>query len=238
MIKIYTDGSFINGKCGFGAVISNNGTIMEEISGAVTDPQSLRHRQVAGEVEAVLQALKWCSNNGVNECEIYFDYQGVQSWATGGWKRKTALTQTYHDLLVKSEIKIKWVKVKAHSGDPMNDKADRLAKAGCGLANNEVMIKKDPLEITTNVLLDQAEKIGIDFTEYLNSEDIDAYYSGTYNDMYSRVEIGSGKDRIGIVDIYNTKKKSLKPDFRGFKNDFDKKIINDFWDRFLKASLN
>ena len=68
-ITIYTDGSFANGKCGFGAVILQDGAIRHEIFGSVTEEAMLTHRQVAGEIAAVFESLEWCAKNQINKVQ-------------------------------------------------------------------------------------------------------------------------------------------------------------------------
>lgn len=66
---------------------------------------------------------------------IHYDYAGIEKWATGEWKRNIPLTQAYHEdvnELMKS-IDVSFQHVKAHGGDENNNRADRLAKQGCGL---------------------------------------------------------------------------------------------------------
>jgi ribonuclease HI len=59
---------------------------------------------------------------------IYYDYQGLESWATGAWRAKLPFTQAYANAVKESGITIHWVKVRAHSGNPENDIVDQLAK--------------------------------------------------------------------------------------------------------------
>lgn len=73
--------------------------------------------------------------NVVQKIVIHYDYAGIEKWATGEWKRNIPLTQAYHEDvndLMKS-IDVTFQHVKAHSGDENNNRADRLAKQGCGL---------------------------------------------------------------------------------------------------------
>ena len=90
----------------------------------------MNHRNVAGEILAILKAIKWCQSQKITEITIYFDYQGLESWVTGAWRAKLAFTQAYAQAVTESGLTIHWVKVKAHSGNPENELVDQLAKEG------------------------------------------------------------------------------------------------------------
>ena len=73
--------------------------------------------------------------NGVKELVIYYDYMGIEMWATGDWKRNKAGTIAYYEFMqkVKNQISLTFVKVKGHSGIAGNEEADRLAKEAVGI---------------------------------------------------------------------------------------------------------
>jgi ribonuclease HI len=217
--KIYTDGSFINGRAGYGAVILLDDTVKKKISGCIEDPQVLKHRQVAGEVKAVEASLIWCAENGITDAEIHYDYLGVQYWPDGTWKAKTEMTKAYSDFIRKQVINLGWVKVKAHSGDKYNEQADLLAKQGCGKYNEETSLKTDSISFKTpSELENEAVHAATDIMTSLIEDSIYCNYSGFMNNMFARIEIMDEAKRCGIIDLYNTKKKRLKIDLRGFKN--------------------
>ncbi len=87
-----------------------------------------QHRNVAGEIMAVLKAVAWCQTQDITSIRVHHDYQGLASWPTYAWKRNTPFTQDYAETVRESGIAIEWVKVKAHSGDPNNDIVDEEAK--------------------------------------------------------------------------------------------------------------
>jgi len=124
----YVDGSFMNGKIGYGSVIVKNNGIVHEISGSLDDADALEQRQVPGEIEAVRKTIAWCKKNGIPSIEIYYDYLGLEKWATGQWKTNNDITRKYAEYMKKTSIKVIWKKVKSHSGDKWNDHADILAK--------------------------------------------------------------------------------------------------------------
>ncbi len=53
-------------------------------------------RNVAGEVLGAMKAMTYAKEQGYQKLTLYFDYQGIESWALGTWKRNNTLTQEYH----------------------------------------------------------------------------------------------------------------------------------------------
>ena len=135
MIKIYTDGSCLNnpGNGGWAAIINVNGEI-KKISGSVKDTTNNKM-----ELMAPIKALQEIDGN--EQIEIYTDSQYVKlgitdwvhKWIKNNWqtskkepvKNKELWIQLYD--LNKSH-KIKWIWVKAHSGNILNEEVDLLAK--------------------------------------------------------------------------------------------------------------
>lgn len=132
--EAYVDGSFNKkNQCyGSGAIILKNGEPFEELSFGGNDAQYLESYQIAGEVLAAVGAMQWAADHDIAEIGIYYDYQGIASWALGEWRTNKAVSQNYvkayNDL--KDKVKVHFIKVKGHSGDKYNDVADSLAKKG------------------------------------------------------------------------------------------------------------
>jgi ribonuclease HI len=140
MIKIYTDGSCLNnpGNGGWAAIINDN-EIIKKISGSVKDTTNNKM-----ELMAPIMALQEIDKN--NEIEIYTDSQYVRlgitewihKWIKNNWqtskkapvKNKELWMQLYE--LTKS-YKIKWIWVKAHAGNALNEEVDLLAKKAAEL---------------------------------------------------------------------------------------------------------
>ena len=93
------------------------------------------HRNVAGEVKASELAIEKAIEDKKEQIIIYHDYQGIASWANGDWKTNNDLTKAYKSFIdqARKKIKIDFVKVKGHSNDKNNDKADLLAKEAAGI---------------------------------------------------------------------------------------------------------
>ena len=130
-ICAYVDGSFLAGHIGYGAVIVKDGRILQEISGSMEADHNA-YRQIAGELKAVLETLKWCKAEGIGDIHVFYDYKGIEMWATGRWKAKKPLTQAYQAYMIRQDIRVHYHKIAAHSGDRWNDHADMLAKRGAG----------------------------------------------------------------------------------------------------------
>lgn len=126
----YVDGSFdgITNQYSYGMVLFYN---KEEIrkNEAFCDENSV-FRNVAGEVKGAMAAIDFCIRHNVNTLHLYYDYQGIESWATGAWKTKNSLTKSYKAYIDKhSNITIHFHKVKGHTGNRYNEVADALARA-------------------------------------------------------------------------------------------------------------
>lgn len=137
-LVIYVDGSFMvnKGNFSYGLVAINDGEIIYEDNGIGFDKNAISLRNVSGEVLGAKKAVEFALNNNFKEVTIAFDYQGIECWALGTWKRNNPITASYHEYMQSkfNEINIKFMKIKGHSGNKYNDMADKLAKKA--LTNN------------------------------------------------------------------------------------------------------
>ena len=133
----YVDGSYNirTGEFGFGAVVFWQGE-MSEFSGSFSDSELASMRNVAGEIKGAEFVMTHCTEIGIPGVDIYYDYEGIAAWAEGRWKTNKEGTKAYKALYdsVKNRVDVRFVKVKGHSGDKYNDRADALAKAAVGNA--------------------------------------------------------------------------------------------------------
>ncbi len=129
---IYVDGSYTHSKslyAGWGWVAIQSDTILAENYGK-TKNQALS-RNVDGEIVATLEALKWAKSSNITHVTIAHDYIGISAWAEGLWKTNSKIAQYYvNNLRSFLDLKIRFFKVEAHSGNVWNEKADSLAKKG------------------------------------------------------------------------------------------------------------
>ena len=133
--KALVDGSYNErkGLAGFGVYLRVPNKV-HELYGYVDRPGD-SSKNILGEVTAALIAIKYAIKEHCSKITIVHDCKGIEKWATGEWKRNIPLTQAYHEdvnELMKS-IDVSFQHVKAHSGDENNNRADKLAKQGCGL---------------------------------------------------------------------------------------------------------
>lgn len=229
VFQIYVDGSYINGATGFGLVILKDRAVIEEIFGPVTVADAEGTHQVAGELRAVEEGLKWCDENGVKEVSIFYDYLGIEKWATGAWKAKQPLTQRYAQVARESGVKVRWRKVNSHTGDRWNDHADRLAKKGALSAGASAVAARAGGAEGEAELLEKKDG----FLEFLMVKGIDAAFDRIYNDQFARIVILEDEKSVGIFDLYNTKRKPFSPYLHNFKNGELKSEIEKLWKQFI-----
>ena len=142
-VKIYTDGSCAGnpGPGGWAAIILYEGKIEKLFGG---EKLTTNNRM---ELTAAIRALEYCDKNEKKQpslkiLKIFTDSNylkdginiWINNWEKNNWKTADKKNVKNVDLwkklkkLTKSH-KIEWHWVKGHSNDPMNDLADKLAKA-------------------------------------------------------------------------------------------------------------
>ena len=135
MIKIYTDGSCLNnpGNGGWAAIININGVI-KKISGSVKDTTNNKM-----ELMAPIKALQEIKGN--EQIEVYTDSQYVRlgitdwvhKWIKNNWQTSKKESVKNKELWVQLHelnnlCDVKWIWVKAHAGNVLNEEVDLLAK--------------------------------------------------------------------------------------------------------------
>ena len=132
----FVDGSFCSqtGVYGYGGFLVHEAG-RELLQGSGNDPEMASMRNVAGEILGSMAAVAKAIELKLPKLTIYYDYMGIEMWATGGWKRNKKGTIAYYDYVqsVQDQIELSFVKVKGHSGVEGNEEADRLAKQAVGI---------------------------------------------------------------------------------------------------------
>ena len=140
MIKIYTDGSCLEnpGNGGWAAIIIDDGK-KTQIKGS---KKNTTNNQM--ELLAPIEALKKIPKG--SKVEIFTDSKYVKSgitewihnWKKNGWitanKQKVKNKELWTELdLLTNEFEIKWIWVKAHSTDKLNNDVDLIAREAASL---------------------------------------------------------------------------------------------------------
>lgn len=170
-VTAYVDGSYSDKykKYSYGCIILSANEVIE-LSGSGNNENYLSMRNVAGELLGSIKSIEWAYENDYDSIIIHHDYDGIEKWANGTWKANKQGTKEYIDFINKfrNYLKINFKKVKAHSGDFYNEKADKLAKKALVYEKSTVEIfqtsKNKKLEIFNEIMdRNYANKNSINF---------------------------------------------------------------------------
>ena len=140
MITIYTDGSCLNnpGNGGWAAIININNDV-KKISGSVKDTTNNKM-----ELMAPIKALQEIKEK--QPIEIYTDSQYVKlgitnwvhKWIKNNWQTSKKESVKNKELWIQLHelnnlCNVKWIWVKAHAGNVLNEEVDLLAKKAAEL---------------------------------------------------------------------------------------------------------
>lgn len=139
-VVIYVDGAcFPNpGPGGYAAILvyrRRDGPVEREISGS--EPVTTNNRMELMGAIAGLEALKWSCRVSVYTDSMYVK-MGVSGfanrWIKNGWRTQEGKDVKNRDLWerllsVDGYHEVEWHHVRGHRGDPLNERADRLAVA-------------------------------------------------------------------------------------------------------------
>ena len=137
-IKVYTDGACKGnpGRGGWGVLIIDGQSRKEFYGGKPNSTNNIM------EMQAAIEALKHLK--GTTECIVLhtdsnYLKQGITDWINkwkiNGWKNASKKPVANKDLWIEldvlcSKMNMKWKWVKAHDGNPGNERADYLANLG------------------------------------------------------------------------------------------------------------
>jgi ribonuclease HI len=136
-VAIWTDGACSGnpGPGGWGAILTFNGVEKEFCGG---EPQTTNNRMELLSAISALEALTRACAVDVHTDSQYVR-QGVtgwvHNWKRNGWRTADKKPVKNDDLWKRldeaaNRHEVEWHWVKGHAGDPMNERADALARAG------------------------------------------------------------------------------------------------------------
>lgn len=131
----FVDGSFNakKGLYGYGAIFFD-GEKETVLSGSENKEDSAALRNIAGELLGTLSVVSYAIGK-VKNLALYYDYAGIEMWATDRWEAKNEITQHYKQVMKRymKLIDIEFIHIKGHSGVALNEKVDKIAKKAVGL---------------------------------------------------------------------------------------------------------
>ena len=133
IMDVWVDGSFTDNSYSAGILIYDKDRSFERrFSYNFPNGLFMEMNNVAGELQATMIGVEWAIRHGAETVNLYYDYQGIEKWATGAWKAYRKGTILYREFMKKalSMTNINFHKVKGHSGNQGNEIADRLASLG------------------------------------------------------------------------------------------------------------
>lgn len=183
-IVAYCDGSFDEKakQYSFGVVMIDKDFVEHEICGSYSNPKYIDSKNISGEIFAAINALDWAVSNGYSKIKIYHDLEGLSKWASGEWETNTNVSQMYVQLLdkkYKELIEIEFEKVKGHSNNKYNEKADALAKNAIAIKERKPVkgdnwfqlkyFKQTDLETIINMIIEEHSDVKKDEKHSPNS---------------------------------------------------------------------
>ena len=134
MYKVYTDGAYSPRKDvgGIGFIILNDkGHIVAEFNKSYSNTTNQRMEQMA-----VYKALNSITTS--SEIEVYSDSAYVVETYNSGWKRNCNRDLwALIDAAIKFHKSVKFIHVKGHNGNELNERCDRNARAAIERSNSK-----------------------------------------------------------------------------------------------------
>lgn len=131
----FVDGSYKEdtNEYSYGLCVVNHDKVIYEDSKKFLDTNG--QRQINGELQAAILAIKYAIDNNFETIHIAYDYIGIKDFPVSDWKCKYQETQTYKDQMKEymKKINIVFIKIPAHTNFKFNEYADELAKKVLGI---------------------------------------------------------------------------------------------------------
>ena len=147
-MSAFVDGSFDvkSGSYGFGCVIIDPEQKLTRLNGKADKAEAATARNVAGELLATMNAVKYAAEHSYKKLTVYHDYEGIEKWYNGKWKAQSFVAVAYLEFVRKyrSFVSVSFVKVEAHTGNTLNEEADSLAKSALLMGVPEKKKKETP----------------------------------------------------------------------------------------------
>jgi ribonuclease HI len=129
----FCDGSFDSAKnrYSYGVFIIDKDFKEHELSGRASNPKYVSSRNIIGEVLGAINAMDWAVSNGYKKIKIYHDYEGLSKWLSGEWAARSEVANMFvyiYNTKFADLVQVTFEKVKGHSNNKYNDKADELAR--------------------------------------------------------------------------------------------------------------
>lgn len=221
----YIDGSYDDSKkmFSYAGIIFNKGKKVS-FSNSSNNKDLVELRNVAGELYASMFVMDYAIKNNIKNITIYYDYAGIEMWATGKWKANLEFTQKYtrYSKEIMKDINIIFRKVKAHSGIQYNEEVDKLAK----LALKQSDYSENNIMINDESISDEKEKDV--FANINGSKNLSKFcvYTGKYiistDDLLISIKSKWKEKKRNIKEI-----KEIKSYYDAVKNQFTVMIITE-----------
>lgn len=196
-VVAYTDGSFNSStnEFSYGICIFDLDKNETNLCSKISYEQFLESRNIAGEVFGVLTALDWAVSNGYEKIKIYHDLEGISKWASGEYTANSKIAKYFVEILSKrfnDYIKYEFVKVKGHSNNPYNEKADKLAASAFAGENKVITgansfaienFEKKDLNIIIELIKEEYPQIVVERKNILGGEQIKLSFSRKVSTM-------------------------------------------------------
>jgi viroplasmin and RNaseH domain-containing protein len=207
LLVAFCDGSFDEKikKYAYGVIIIDKEGGEHELCGSASNPKYISSKNIMGEILGVVNSLDWAVSNGYSRIKIYHDLEGLAKWASGEFEAKSEVAKTYLALIEKYRnlVEIEFEKVKGHSNNCFNEKADALAKAAL-FEHKKLFIKGETwftINLVSNLDLDAiVDLIKEEFPE-IATEKIDTGTKVQYklklnNKKLSAILFNNGKHQL------------------------------------------